>query len=252
MYAEQRHKQILDQLNATGRVAVSDLADGFAVTTETIRRDLDALAAQSLLLRVHGGAVARRTAVVEPDMGTRSHTNLAQKNRIAEAAAQFLAQRNVGSIALDAGSTTSLIVSRLPAHAGPILTHDPAIAVTAVQAGFATHILPGQLRKITLAAVGAGTVAALAQLHPEIAILGTNGMGEQGFDTPDIEEAAVKTAMAKAASFRIVVADSSKAGVATLRTFATLDDIDLLITDTDIPTHYVTLFEHNGIEVIRA
>lgn len=204
------------------------------------------------MLRVHGGAVARRTVVVEPDMGTRVQTNLAQKNRIAQAAAQYLAQRGAESILVDAGSTTSLLIPLLPATAGPIITNDPAIAGASAQAGLATQILPGKLRHVTLAAVGADTVAALRQLHADVAILGTNGMGEAGFTTPDVEEGSVKTAMVGSSAFRIVLADSSKAGVMTLRTFAQLEDIDLLITDSDLPSRYVSLFERTGIEVIRA
>ncbi|MCI1675701.1 MAG: DeoR/GlpR family DNA-binding transcription regulator [Ancrocorticia sp.] len=252
MYAEQRYKLIVDRLNETGRVSVTELAQRFKVTPETIRRDLDHLAEQSLLQRVHGGAVARRTVVVEPDTGERAQTNRAQKNRIAQACAAYLARRGTGSLFVDAGSTTSLVVPLLPVSFGPVVTNDPAIAGTAAKAGFSTRILPGNIRHVTLAAVGAETVAAVEQLHTDVAILGTNGMDKEGFTTPDIEEAAVKSAFVTMAAFRIVVADSSKAGVTTLRTFAALSDVDVLITDSGLPTHFADIAKKNGIEVVYA
>jgi len=77
-------------------------------------------------------------------------------------------------------------------------------------------------------------------------------MGPGGITTPDPDEAATKTAMMAAASRRIVVADSSKAGQVQLVTFAELGDIDVLVSDTSLSDAHVHLFEDNGIEVVRA
>ncbi|MDN6720596.1 MAG: DeoR family transcriptional regulator, partial [Bifidobacterium mongoliense] len=74
MYARERQRQILDILDRTGRVAVTDLSTQFEVATETVRRDLDQLSEQGLLVRVHGGAVPRRTTEVEPDLESRRTT----------------------------------------------------------------------------------------------------------------------------------------------------------------------------------
>ena len=72
MYARERQRRILELLEGSGRVTVTDLAADFEVTTETVRRDLDQLAAERLLVRVHGGAVPPSTAEVEPEIG-RAH-----------------------------------------------------------------------------------------------------------------------------------------------------------------------------------
>lgn len=252
MYAEQRQRKILDILEDTGRVSVSDLTEEFDVASETIRRDLDHLAELSLLLRVHGGAIAQRTGVVEPDLPTKLHTNVPAKRGIAQAVASVLTRNPRASLLLDAGSTTGELIPLLHESEAPIITNGLDVAQSAVERGLTVQFLPGRVRGTTRAAVGASTVATLASLHPDIAVLGCNGMSEAGFTTPDPEEAAVKRAMVQAASYRIVVADSSKAGVTTLVAFAGLEDIDLLVTDSGLSDTWAKSFESNGIEVVRA
>lgn len=94
------------------------------------------------------------------------------------------------------------------------------------------HLLGGRVRGITAAAVGPVTLAQLAELRPDIAIVGTNGISARfGLSTPDPDEAAVKHAMIASARRSIVVADASKFGVETLTRFARLAQVDVLITE---------------------
>jgi len=253
MYAQERQRQILEALERTGRVAVAELAEHFDVTTETIRRDLDHLSADGLILRVHGGAVPRRTAVAEPDLETRRATNTDVKRRIAAAVADLLPRDADASILLDAGTTTAELLPHLAGRRGPVITNAPAIAQGALaHTGLEVQILPGRLRGTTQAAVGATTVAALGVLHPDVVVLGCNGLGPDGFTTPDPDEAAVKAAMVAAAGLRIIVADSSKAGARTLVTFATAADVDTLVTDTGLSDDAMRQLTEEGIEVVRA
>lgn len=258
MYAEQRHKQILDTLAGSGRVAVADLAETFDVTTETIRRDLDQLARRSLLVRVHGGAVARRTAVIEPDLATRSTTNIEAKRRIAAAARELLPADPGASVLLDAGSTTAQLVPHLAGRSGVVVTHalEIAGAVLALPevsgGGLTVQLLPGLLRPGTGAAVGTATVDALQRFRPDIAFLGCNGLDAEGFSTPDPAEGAVKTAFVERSGLRVVLADSSKAGARHLVTFAAASDIDVLVSDEALPEDTTRTLTEQGIEVIRA
>lgn len=253
MYAQERHRQILDLLATEGRVSAADLAEQFAVTTETIRRDLDALAADALLTRVHGGAVARRTETLEPDLASRQTTNTAIKRRIARAAAALLPADPATSVLLDAGTTTAELVHHLAERTGPLLTNAPSIASAILtHSDLEVHILPGRLRGTTHAAVGALTVESLRRLRPGIAFLGCNGMTAEGFTTPDPEEATVKRTMVEQADLRVVLADSSKADARHLVTFAEPADIDVLVTDSGLSPALAEHFTEQGVEVIRA
>lgn len=253
MYARERRRQILDALTGSGRVAVTDLAARFEVTTETIRRDLDQLAERELLDRVHGGAVARRTGAVEPDLDSRRITNIEAKRHLALAAARLLPADPHAAVLLDAGSSTAELLPHLAGRRGPVITNAPAIAQGALaHTDLAVHVLPGRVRPTTEAAVGASTVDAIRQLHPEVVFLGCNGLGPEGFTTPDQDEAAVKAAMAQSARRRVVLADSSKFGATHLVSFAALGDVDALVTDAPPPADLGALLAEAGVEVITA
>ncbi len=250
MYARERQRQILDGLSRAGRVTVTDLAAHFEVTTETIRRDLDQLADSDLLVRVHGGAVPRRTAEVEPDLTSRRVTNIEAKRRIAHAAAALLPNDPQAAVLVDAGTTTAELLPHLSGRRGPVITNAPAIAQGAlVHTDLAVHVLPGRVRPTTEAAVGSSTVEALRSLHPEVAFLGCNGLDDRGFTTPDPDEAAVKTAMVRSAGRRVVLADARKVGARHLVTFATAADVDVLVTDAALPADLGRLLDDAGIEV---
>ncbi|GAA2520013.1 DeoR/GlpR family DNA-binding transcription regulator [Rarobacter incanus] len=253
MYAKERRRVIIDLLYSEGRVAVSDLAIRFDVASETIRRDLDALASADMLSRVHGGAIPRSTDPVEADLPTRLMTHTATKRRIAAVAARYLPSAPGGSVLLDAGSTTVELASYLHGHGLRVITNGLPVAEALVQLEApGLHILPGNVRGITHAAVGSETVAALGRLHADVVFIGCNGFGEYGLSTQDPDEAATKSALVAAAELRVVVADSSKFAKRQLVTFAQLSDIDVLVTDTDLPDDRGSELERAGIEVVRA
>ncbi|WP_253705507.1 DeoR/GlpR family DNA-binding transcription regulator [Brachybacterium sp. P6-10-X1] len=253
VYARERQRQIREILSSSGRVTVTALAEHFAVTTETVRRDLDQLAAQELLVRVHGGAVPRSTTEVEPDLDSRRTTHVEAKRRIALAAARLLPTDPRAAVLLDAGSTTAELLPHLAPRRGPVITNAPAIAQGAlVHTELEVHLLPGRVRPTTQAAVGSATVDAVRALNSEVAFLGCNGLDAEGFTTPDPDEAAVKSAMVRSAGRRVVLADSSKAGTRHLVTFARSTEIDALVTDGALPDEIHSSLVEAGIEVIQA
>nr|WP_258773939.1 DeoR/GlpR family DNA-binding transcription regulator [Brachybacterium alimentarium] len=253
LYARERQRQILDILDRTGRVAVTDLSTQFEVATETVRRDLDQLSERGLLVRVHGGAVPRRTTEVEPDLESRRTTNIEVKRRIAHAAAALLPADARAAVLLDAGSTTAELLPHLAGRRGPVITNAPAIVQGALaHTDLEVHVLPGRVRPTTEAAVGSATVDAIRALHPEVVFLGCNGLDAEGFTTPDPDEAAVKSAMVHSAARRVILADSSKVGARRLVTFAALADVDALVTDADLPQNLMDLLSEAGVQVIPA
>ncbi|MET0780026.1 MAG: DeoR/GlpR family DNA-binding transcription regulator [Microbacterium sp.] len=240
MYAMERQELIERQLLDEGRVSVIELARRFEVTTETVRRDLDQLERTGALRRVHGGAVTReRDSIAEPTLAERSHRRSAAKSAIARRALEIIGERFRGSVYLDAGTTTQAVATQLAellSGAGgkvEIVTHAMTLAHTLAGASDADlTVIGGRVRTATAAAVGADTVRAIERLRPDIAFLGTNGISASfGLSTPDPDEAAVKTAIVRAARRVVVVADADKLGSELLVSFAPLEAIDVLVTD---------------------
>jgi DeoR family fructose operon transcriptional repressor len=243
VFAEERQLLIAALVATEGRVTVTELATRFAITAETVRRDLDTLEASRQLRRVHGGAVSiDRLSLSEPSLDERQTQRRGEKSRIADAAVRMIPTSRTGSILLDAGSTTELLADRLagwtPANTGDqllVITNAVPIAgKLSSNDAINLHILGGRVRGLTSAIVGAGTVAQLAALRPDIAFIGANGISAGfGLSTPDSVEAAVKSAIVAAARRVVVLADSSKLDQETLVCFAALAAIDTLITDAE-------------------
>ena len=104
MYAEERQAEILQAARTDGRVDVTGLAETFAVTAETIRRDLTILERAGMLRRVHGGAIPVERIGFEPALAARDAVLTAEKERIAKVALAEVPED--GAIILDAGTTT--------------------------------------------------------------------------------------------------------------------------------------------------
>lgn len=262
MYALERHDSIGELLRTEGRVVVAELAERFDVTTETIRRDLDALESAGLLQRVHGGAVAAgHSSVTELSLDEREQQQTPSKSAIAKAAARLVPSTFVGSIALDAGTTTAAIAAELaswaPAREGTLLTVVTNAVPIAALLQHSPHIdlrlLGGRVRGLTSAAVGTATVEQITALRPDIAFVGTNGISAGfGLSTPDELEGAVKTAYIRAARRVVAVADATKHGDEALTRFARLDELDTVITDAAPPVDLQVALDEAGVEVIVA
>jgi DeoR family transcriptional regulator, fructose operon transcriptional repressor len=93
----------------------------------------------------------------------------------------------------------------------------------------------------------------LDALRVDVAFIGTNAISvAHGLSTPDSEEAAVKRAMVRAANHVVVVADSSKIGREDLMSFAPIDRVDVLVTDSEITPNDRAELTDAGVEVVVA
>lgn len=253
MYAEERQQAILLKARTHGRVEVVSLAEELAVTTETVRRDLTVLERAGVVRRVHGGAIPVERLGFEPAVATRDTVMTAEKERIAKAALAELPPD--GSIILDAGTTTGRLADALPADTElTVVVNSPALASRlAGRPNLTVLMLGGRVRGRTLATVDDWAVKPLEQLCVDVAFIATNGLTlSRGLTTPDVAEAAVKRAMIGAARRTVLLADHAKVGNDYLARFASLTDIDVLITDTGLDDETAAEIEQTGVRVVRA
>ncbi len=255
MYAEERQQAIATRIGHHGRASVADLAVSFGVTTETVRRDLAALERHGLVHRVHGGAVPTSSlAVIETGVAEREHEHAEQKDRVAAAAVALLPPDG-GSVLLDAGTTTARLAGLLPGDRRLLLVTNavPVAARVAATPGIRLHLVGGRVRGATQAAVGEEAVRALGDLRVDVAFIGTNALSLPfGLSTPDVDEAAVKRAMVRSARRVVVLADSSKLGHEHVVRFASLADVDVLVTDDAADPRLVADLEAADTEVVLA
>lgn len=237
MLARQRQELILRQVERSGGVRVSELVATLGVSDMTVRRDIEVLAADGLVLKVHGGAtaVAGRSAD-EPGFGVKSEMNTAAKAAIARVTATLISPGS--AIAISAGSTTYAVAHAL-LHVPDltVVTNSPRVAdlLHIAQREDLSVVLTGGVRTPSDALAGPVADATLGSLHVDTLILGVHGIDPlTGLTTPNLIEAATNRALIATARRVIVVADNSKWGVIGLSTFANLDQVDVLVTDTGL------------------
>jgi len=226
-----RREKIKEIIFAKKFVKVSELSNLFGVSEETIRRDLDELENEGLIERRHGGARIKEDLIISP-LAKRFNKNIEQKKKIAERAVVEIKEGNV--IFLDGGSTTFHIAILLKNIKNiTVVTNAINIAAELVNNPYINlFITPGKIRPDNQSIVGFETVKYIENYNIDILFLGIGGITiEKGLTTSDVFEAEVKKAMIKSSNKVIGVADSSKFGRITMVSFATLSDLDMLITD---------------------
>lgn len=253
MLASQRQSRILAELERTGAVRVSQIAELLGVSDMTVRRDLKAMQQAGMLVKVHGGArVRHEKSAAEPGFAIKSQRQQAEKEAIARVAADLVEPGS--AIAVSAGTTTYTLarhLGRVPDLT--VITNSARVAEVIEQAGSdsTTVLLTGGQRTPSDALVGPLAVAAWRSLHVDTCFLGVHGMHpETGFTTPNLLEAETNRAMIDAASRLVVVADSSKWGTVGLTTMAQLHEANVIVTDAGLDEEAAAILRSEIDEVI--
>ncbi|HEX2130833.1 MAG TPA: DeoR/GlpR family DNA-binding transcription regulator [Actinophytocola sp.] len=252
MLAAERQARIVEEIHKRGAVRVIEFAQMLGVSDMTIRRDLDALAQQGLLDKVHGGATKRSASTEEPGFEAKSLRQQPEKEAIAQAAAELVSPGT--AVGLSAGTTTWALAHVLRQVDGlTIVTNSMRIAdvLHARPSTDQNVVVVGGVRTPSDALVGPIAVSALAQLHLDIVFLGVHGMAETaGFTTPNLLEADTDRALVAAGRRLVVLADHTKWGTVGLSTIARLGDADVVISDDGLPDEArAALAEH--VEDVR-
>ncbi|MFC5909372.1 DeoR/GlpR family DNA-binding transcription regulator [Streptacidiphilus monticola] len=244
LLAEQRRALILDEVRRRGGVRVNELTRRLNVSDMTVRRDLDALARQGVVEKVHGGAVpVMEASTHEPGFEAKSGLELTAKEDIAREAARLVAPGS--AIALSGGTTTFALAQHLVGVEGlTVVTNSVRVAdvfENAARGGSAaspaaTVVLTGGVRTPSDALVGPIADRAIRSLHFDLLFLGCHGLSvEAGLSTPNLAEAETNRTFVASARRVVAVADHTKWGTVGLSTFARLSEVDTLVTDSGLP-----------------
>ncbi|MET7491385.1 MULTISPECIES: DeoR/GlpR family DNA-binding transcription regulator [Streptomyces] len=246
LLAEQRRALILDEVRRRGGVRVNELTRKLSVSDMTVRRDLDALARQGVIEKVHGGAVpVVEASTHEPGFEVKSTLELTAKEDIARVAAAMAVPGS--AIALSGGTTTYALAQHLldvpeltvvtnsVRVADVFHTAQRSAATGGPRAGAATVVLTGGVRTPSDSLVGPVADQAIGSLHFDVLFLGVHGISvEAGLSTPNLAEAETNRRFVHSARRVVVVADHTKWGTVGLSSFATLEQVDTLVTDSGL------------------
>lgn len=250
MLVNDRRARVLDEVTRRGSVTVAELASILGVSGMTVRRDLDVLARQGVLDKVHGGATAPRRAAGlgaqepsgpgkrrDPAAATRQAEQDAAEGSVADLVATLVEPGM--AVGLSSGSATLAVARALVGVPDlTVVTNSLRIAdllqrVSAADDSAAQSVvLTGGVRTPADALVGPVAVRSLGHLHCDVVMIGVHGIDQHaGFTTKNLLEAETNRAFISAGSSVTVVADHTRWGRVGLTTVVDLDAVDRVVVD---------------------
>ena len=247
MLKKERQEFILHQLNLHNKVLCADLSNMMGVSDDTIRRDLQELAQEEKLIKVHGGALSKSFHTA---FDRKMVYNLEDKNIIAQKTAALVQS---GMYILTSGGTSILEFAKsldpnlnatfftCSLNAAIEFAHHPSIEVV---------MIGDKVSKDSMLTTGASAVQTIESIQADLCILGINSLDTQfGLSENDWEVVQIKKAMIKASKKTICIGISEKLNSQQKIKVANLDEIDILITELD-PNHPSLLpFKHKGLTI---
>ncbi len=253
MIPAERRRRILSRTRVEGVVSTQDLAEELNVSELTIRRDLKTLAVEGLLVRTRGGASMRGSLTQELTYLEKTAEAHREKVIIAAKAAELVEAGD--SMILGPGTSTLELanqikqVSDLTVVTNSLLVVDVLMSVSNIQ----VEVTAGSLRRSIRALVGPLTEESLKTLRVNKVFISGNGVTpERGLTTPEVTVASSDRALVAAGEKRIVLADHTKIGVDTMWQTMSVDQIDVLVTDSRASADHVEALRSAGVEVIIA
>ncbi len=231
MFGAERQGAIMAYLRRERHATVSALARQLYVSETTVRRDLTELEKEGLLRRSHGGAVLLEREEGEASFLVRKGENAAAKQRLAEAAVPLLQEGT--TFFLDSSSTVRALATVWGAAHKTVITTGLETAQLFARHRDTRVLLPGgTLHALTGSLTGALARRVLEDLRADTFLFSCGGLGMDGsLYESSVEQGELKAAMLHRAGARILLADRTKAGRSRAYRFASLADVDVLITD---------------------
>lgn len=250
---ENRIGIIKDLVEKNGRMSLEQLGERFPnVSSMTLRRDLLSLEESGVLVRVRGGAVSVQelSKKTEDQYSRRAAIQVAEKKQIAEKAVRLVEPGT--SLFIDSGSTALYFAKELPDLSYFISTNGITIAQELMRKKMpVVTLFGGEVSRSNMSTIGQTALTDLERINIDTAIMAATAFTEDGhFCCGLFAESEIKKNVCARVKKRIMLLDTSKVGKVMPYTFATLSDIDILVTDNNFPQELKEKIIAQGVTVI--
>lgn len=249
MLAAERHARIAQLIARENAVTVNDLCKRFSVSDMTIRRDLQRLEGEGILIRTHGGAVARASEQ-DAAYGVREQAQRREKEAIGCVAASLV--HSGETVFLDSGTTTAQMARYLHGKTDlTVITNSLYVLHELARDEQITLIATGgTVRQSTLSFVGSWAEEVVSRFHADRLFLAATAVDlQRGLYNSNVYEIGVKQQMIRSAREVILLADHTKFGSQSTVKIADLDEIGCVITDNGITPEVPTALRAHQIDV---
>ena len=246
-----RRREILLELKLRPHVRISELAQRFNVSAETVRRDFDALADDGLISRAHGGASAPIQGRY-PSLDERTHARLDEREKIGKCAADLIQEGE--TVMIDSGSTT-IEMARMLAYRGihcTAITNSIPVAMTLGHALVEVILCPGEYLTAESATIGTDTLDFLSRFNVDRCMIGASGLSEEGPSETVRGFATVKRMMLARAATRHLLIGSEKFDRKGLTRVGDLDGLNSIVTDTKPTGDLLGAINDAGVKILVA
>ncbi len=248
--SQARQIAILEYLKQHGRALVDDLGELLGATPQTIRKDLNALAQSSQIIRFHGGA-ALVAGTIYTNFDARAEIAKEEKDAIGRRVASELPDNT--SVIINSGTTTAAVAAHLSQHIGLKVVTDSVSMANKLRrhVGIEVMVPGGVVRSSDGAILGDSAIDFIRQFRADIAVIGAAAIASDGSLLDyDLREASITRAIISCARNVILAADSSKFGNMAPVCFGHLDQIDTLVTNPKCPVPLRALCEDCGVGLL--
>jgi len=249
----ERQIQILQVLSRNQRISVAEICQSFEISEATARRDLETLANQGKLQRVHGGAIPIAQAPPESPFLTRREEQADCKQRIGRAASELI--QDGETIILGSGSTVLELASHLRDRRNlTVITNSlPAMNILAERSEVTLICLGGVMRLSELSFIGHIAEMSLEEVRANKVFIGIRAINlEQGLTSEYLPEAKTDRALLHAAQEAIVLADHTKFGQVSAALLVPVEEVRTIVTDTETPREFIEGLRERGVNIIIA
>ena len=249
---QERREQIVAFINRMGTVSFSQLKGAFPEVSEmTLRTDLRALDEEGRIVRVHGGAKSVEVVVGTDDFLPRRSLRAApEKEEIARRARSLL--RPDMTLYLDSGSTATALARLIPDERYQIVTNSLSCATELLRLTQARVLMPGGfVNRYSQSLYGIHPMQYISRMNFDLALLGATSYNEKsGFSCGMEEEAQLKRAVIAQAERSFVLLDAGKVGLQSAFTFASLADVDGIVSDGALPQTVAAACREQGKQIL--
>lgn len=249
----ERQNNIISLVALQGRLSVAEIVEQFDISEATARRDLETLAEQGKLQRVHGGAISLKQAPPELPILQREEEQYIAKQRIGLAGAGLV--RDGETVFLGSGTSVLEVARNLRSRRGlTVITNSlPVMNTLAGLPEITVIALGGMLRASELSFIGHITEQALAEVRADKVIIGVHAISlEHGLTNDYLPETMTDRAILRAGREVIVVADHTKVNAVATAFLAPLTSIHVLVTDTETHADFLDALRQTGVRVYQA
>lgn len=251
MLAVDRRKIILDRIVSEQSVTVSELASHLNVTEETIRRDLLKLENNGLINRVHGGATAKENVKEDLPYTTPNIQHTKEKETIADLAVKLIS--NGASLMADASTTVFELIKRIDnsLSEATVITNSSYLLYMFNSTSINFISTGGTLRKNSFSLVGSLAMQSLSKFNADYAVFSCKAISQNGFAMDSNElDVDIKREMMRRAKKIILLVDSSKFDQTSFVNLFSVDEIDIIVTDTKPNIAWREYLEKHHIKLI--